>query len=183
MCFIYARQLYIEGYIGIAIINEVATNHHHRNCESIKMTDRDLNTEMFTLAREYYEKTGESLLIELSHSFGCITCPHKLYVNKALTTHHSIAEIIEKLKSLFNAQHKFNIGDKVYFVNNNDTEEFIVQEIKNHLGINLYVGEKYPDVFMSYSGSDWEITEDNLFATKRELCEAQIKHWEDIKRD
>src|ERR1700728_1032621 len=76
------------------------------DCEKIKLVHE--------LCQKHYEKTGETVVIEFSSSFGCRQYVQKLWVNSIKYEYSCLDYIIQQLKELYHPA-KFKIGETVCF--------------------------------------------------------------------
>lgn len=77
-----------------------------------------------------------------------------------------IDALIVRLKELTNPQSKYNIGDEAFYLQDNEIESFIIQDITGDL-IRLW-------------GNGFCIAEQNCYPTKQDIINAQIAYWQNI---
>lgn len=92
---------------------------------------------------------------------------------------HFFREI--NIEELNQPKPKYEVGDEVYFIVDNEVECMDILEIVNSSCGRFYIGEKYNSSFDLYSGSNWEIFEDEIYPSKESLIEAQIDMWMKLK--
>jgi hypothetical protein len=95
-----------------------------------------------SLAQNYYENTGNTVVIEWSLSFGCHKYSHKLWINSIKYDHSSVAEIIQKLQELTQKKPKYDIGETVWFKDCDDKiDSMTITKIKHEPSTVVYFDE------------------------------------------
>lgn len=132
------------------------------------MIDYDKLRLAHELANKYYQQSNSGVVIESNFEFGCtLEYVYRLWIDQNISSFNEIDDLITKLKALTQPEPKYKVGDTVWMeINGEPVSRFIFKNAGPKYYLEGYVGLMY---------------ESELYPTKAELIEAQIKYWTSMR--
>ena len=131
------------------------------------MIDYEKLKEMHELANKWSKDNG--LMMIFSHRFGATHNDFKLQYQGIDDYFETLDNLITKLRELTQHEHKFKIGDTIWYLDEKNDPDYIKIDSISYFNYTVLYKSKDENFSISHRH--------DLYATRNELIKSQIEYW------